>query len=488
MVNLKNILDFHYISSFSGDLNIPVSGLEYDSRRVRKGFLFFAIPGTVTRGEKFIPQAIENGAIAVVVPENSSYFSEKVPVIRTPHIRKLMARAAKNFYNNVDKEMKIIGITGTNGKTTTSFLLYDLFRHNHLKPSLIGTIEYRLGNKILPATHTTPESVDLFNLFTEAFIADSKIVVMEVSSHALDQDRVFGIDFDFGIFTNLSHDHLDYHKTMENYFEAKKKLFQNQKKSFKAIINLDDPYGEILVKQTPYEIYTYSYSQSKATVSVKSADYKLEGTFLELNTPMGELHVISPLIGKFNVYNILATITLGIAFGFPFENISSAIQNLPQVPGRCEKILLPSRAVAVIDYAHTPDALKNICETLYTLTQRRLIIVFGCGGDRDKGKRPVMGKIAEKYGDIVFITSDNPRSEDPAAIIEEIYQGITEKNKCITEIDRSKAIHKALDMAHGGDIVLIAGKGHENYQEIKGEKFPFNDKEEVQKWIKSYRL
>jgi UDP-N-acetylmuramoyl-L-alanyl-D-glutamate--2,6-diaminopimelate ligase len=485
---LKDILNESLVSGISGSLQVQVDGLAYDSRKVKPNYIFFAIRGTKMNGEKFIPQAVENGARVVVVDERSDFTHDQVTVVKTRRVRTLMASMAGKFYNHVDREMKIIGITGTNGKTTTSFLIYHLLKFNYLNPALIGTIEYRLGDSVLPATHTTPESVDLYELFTEALISGSKSIVMEVSSHALDQNRVYGIDFDFGIFTNLSHDHLDYHKTMEQYFQAKQKLFQNQKDPFKMIINQDDEYGRKLVESAEYEVFTYSFSDPAATVSVKKADFKLEGTYLTLNTPYGEMNIISPLIGKFNVYNILATVTFGVAYGFPFENITNAIQNLPQVRGRCEKIDLGKNRVAVIDYAHTPDALKNICETLYSLSDGRLIIVFGCGGDRDKEKRPEMGRIAEEYGDIVIITSDNPRTEDPLKIIDEILGGISEKNRVLIESNRKKAIHMALDMAHAGDVVLIAGKGHETYQEIGTQRYPFDDREEVMIWKKTNGL
>lgn len=487
MKRLDHIIPEVLVIEKSGNMEITVSGLQYDSRKIEPGYLFFAIRGEALDGEKFISSAIANGAAAIVIDEQSKYHNEELTVIKVKNIRKTMASTSAAFYDNAVQELRLVGITGTNGKSTVTHILFNLLENNHFSPAMLGTIEYRYGGRKIPAIRTTPESLDLHNHFYEIFAEGHKSVVMEVSSHALALDRVYGLNFEIAIFTNLTHEHLDFHNDMEDYYEAKAKLFKNKDKKFKAIINIDDAYGKKLAKISDGDIFTYGISNPEAQIRVKKADYSLRGTFLDVITPLGEMHVISSMIGKFNTYNMLAAISVGVAMGFTFDNISRSLQNLPQVPGRCEKISLDSKAVAVVDYAHTPDALKNICKTLRELALNRFIVVVGAGGDRDKEKRPFMGEISYNYGDIVFVTSDNPRNEDPQIIIDEITAGMNDMSKTINEPDRLKAIHKALDMAGRGDVVLIAGKGHEKYQEIKGEKYPFNDCEVVKQWNNANR-
>ncbi|MCK5074778.1 MAG: UDP-N-acetylmuramoyl-L-alanyl-D-glutamate--2,6-diaminopimelate ligase, partial [Calditrichia bacterium] len=386
------------------------------------------------------------------------------------------------FYDNAVQQLRLVGVTGTNGKSTIVDILHNLLNYNHFNPAMLGTIEYRYGGRQIPAIRTTPESLDLHRHFYEIFAAGHKSVVMEVSSHALALDRVFGLNYEIAVFTNLTHEHLDFHSDMEDYFKEKVKLFTGKNRRFKAVINVDDEYGKRLAEISNGEVFTYGIDNTQAQIRIKKADYNLKGTFLDVITPLGEMHIVSSLIGKFNVYNILAAVGVGVAMGFTYDNITASLQNLPQVSGRCEKIMMNSKSVAVIDYAHTPDALKNICGTLSKLTTNRLLIVFGAGGDRDKEKRPLMGEITQNYGDIIFVTSDNPRNEEPLTIIKDIMDGIEDKAKVIVEIDRRKAIHRALDMAGKGDVVLIAGKGHENYQEIKEKKIHFDYHEIVNQW------
>jgi UDP-N-acetylmuramyl-tripeptide synthetase len=386
---------------------------------------------------------------------------------------------AKNFFNNVVDKLKVVGITGTNGKTTCAYLLHSILNHAHWKPGLISTIEYIIKEKKITAHRTTPESLDLHRLFYEMNKNHLKSVVMEVSSHALELHRADGIPFTAAVFTNMGHDHLDFHGDMESYFLAKKKLFDGLNENNRAILNLDDPYTERIMKDTKAEIFTYSYSNSDATVWVKSHQAIAGSNTVTFKIPAGTLSFKTKLIGKFNIYNLLASVTTSISLGLQNEFIINGIESLEKVPGRSEQYVLENGARVFIDYAHTPDALKRVLQALLEFKPEKVIVVFGCGGDRDFEKRHLMGKVAEDYADIVVLTNDNPRSEKPENIINEIKKGIFDQSKVIVHLDRREAIYSALKMANSRDLVLVAGKGHETYQEFADNRIHFDDREVV---------
>ncbi len=380
----------------------------------------------------------------------------------------------------------MIGITGTNGKTTTSHLVKAILEAAGEKVGLVGTIEYKIGERIIPATHTTPESLELNELFASMVESNCTSVSMEVSSHALDQSRIYGLDFDVAIFTNLTQDHLDYHGTMEKYFETKKSLFTELKPTSCAVINHDDRWGVQIHDSIKTRAISYGIT-SAADVQVKDMKFGINGTALIVSNGYGEFTFTTPLIGKFNVYNVLAAYSAGIAMGIAHKHILIGINNLKNIRGRFERIISPAGWTAIIDYAHTPDALENCLKTIQdilpTQNRGRIITVFGAGGDRDKTKRPLMGRIAGDYSDIVIVTSDNPRTEKPEKIIDDIMRGVIRHASVLREIDRRTAIERALSCAQRGDVILIAGKGHEDYQVIGQEKIHFSDREVVESLI-----
>lgn len=472
-----------------GLAQIKFEGITDDSRKVKGGDLFFAIEGARFDGSKFIDEAIKKGAAAVVTGKNTPLGCKNFTpqgcrkvIIRVDNPRAALAEAACDFYNNPSTKLKVIGITGTKGKTTVSYLLASILKRAGFETGVIGTITHNWKDKVIESKNTTPGAIELQRLLNEMVSDSVKYCAMEISSHALEQDRVFGINFKNAIFTNIASEHLDYHRTFENYLEAKTKLFANLKSDSLAILNLDDGNFEKVKKITPAKILTYGIKK-RADVWADEISISLEKTEFLIRTKNCSFRVISPLIGIFNVYNTLAAISAALNEGVSADIIKEVISDFEGVEGRLE--LITSEATAslfkvFVDYAHTDDALKNVLETLRDMTKKRLITVFGCGGDRDRFKRPRMGNVASKFSDYVIITSDNPRSENPLAIAKEIEKGIDKDFKSYKILlDRFEAIKEAINIAEEGDIVLIAGKGHEKYQIIKDKISPFNDKEVV---------
>ncbi len=471
--------------------DVEINRIQYDSRKVQRDDCFVAFKGVNQDGHSFIQNSINQGAKVVVLehddllPDSLCMHSGVIKVV-VPDTRKALAVMSSNYYGHPSEKMKFIGVTGTNGKTTTSHLVKAILEATGEKVGLVGTIEYKIGDRILPATHTTPESLELNELFALMVKENCTSVAMEVSSHAIDQSRIFGLDFDVAIFTNLTQDHLDYHRTMEKYFEAKKSLFTELKPTSYAVINHDDRWGIMIHDSVRTKVISYGIA-SVADVQAKELKFTMGGTTLILNNGHGELPFTSPLIGKFNVYNVLAAYSAGLALGIPREQIIQGIKSMKNVRGRFERITSPAGWTAIIDYAHTPDALENCLKTIHdilpTQNRGRIITVFGAGGDRDKTKRPLMGRIAGDYSDIVIVTSDNPRSEDPDRIIDDIIRGVTRHASVLKEPDRRTAIERAISCAQPNDIILVAGKGHEDYQILGQKKIHFSDREVVESLI-----
>ncbi len=455
-----------------------ITSLAYDSRRVKAGSLFFAIRGEKADGHDFVQHALDGGAVAVaserpVPPELAGRW------LRVPNGRRALAETARTFYDDPGSRLQLVGITGTNGKTTTAFLLHSILQAAGMRSGLFGTVEYRVGSRTLPAVYTTPESLDLLSYFAELVVAEGRAAVMEVSSHALAQERVWGMHFSAAVFTNLTRDHLDYHGDFEHYFAAKRRLFEGvgAPPPELAVLNLDDPWSERLLELPPKRYVTYGID-SDARVKVRSFTQSLTGIHATLTSLQGKLQIESSLIGRANLENILAAAATAEGLGISGETIRQGIADLKLVPGRFERVDEGQPFLVVVDYAHTDDALRNVLKAARELTRNRLIVVFGCGGDRDRAKRPLMGEVAGSLSDLAVLTSDNPRSEDPIRIMSDAIGGLQKANKTyLTEVDRQAAIRKALAEASDGDVVLIAGKGHESYQVLKDEIIPFDDRE-----------
>ena len=456
---------------------IDIRGVAYDSRQVKPGDVFVALTGLKAAGADFAADAIRRGAVAVVA-DRAAETAVSVPWVIVPDARAAMAAIAAEVYQHPSRSMQVVGVTGTNGKTTTAYLLRAVFESAGKKCGLIGTVSYSVGDEELPALRTTPEAPDVQRMFRQMIDAGCRACVMEVSSHALALRRVDQTAFAAGVFTNLTRDHLDYHGDMESYFAAKRRLFEMLPAGAPAIINLDDPRGEPLRKAVSSPV-TYAINKA-ADVTPGPLTLTFKGLEFDARTPKGEIHVRSRLVGRPNVSNILATIAAATALDLPVSAIERGLANLTGVPGRFEVVSGSADDITVvIDYAHTDDALKNLLETARPLAQRRVITVFGCGGDRDRTKRPLMGAVAARLSDIVVITSDNPRTEDPARIIEEIKRGVPAASDRGTEtfaiVDRKEAIQFAIRKAEPGDLVLLAGKGHEQTQTIGTKQLPFNE-------------
>jgi UDP-N-acetylmuramoyl-L-alanyl-D-glutamate--2,6-diaminopimelate ligase len=474
--------------------NPGISGLEYDSRRIKPGDLFVAMRGESSDGNKFIDQAIAAGAVAVVTDSATEKPRPDVAWAQVPHGRRALARLSANFYKKPAERLAVTGITGTNGKSTTAFLLESILAAAGRKSALIGTIEYHVAGKILPAPHTTPEALELNRILGEALGQGATEAVMEVSSHALEQQRVYGIPFDVAVFTNLTRDHLDYHHTMEEYFSSKQVLFEGcgTEAPRVAVLNTDDEYGQKLVKisrKRSSEVLTYGLT--KGDFHAEKIEITPRGTRFDLITPKETVPLFSPLIGKVNVYNTLAAAGAAYARSCPIGLIARGVAALARVPGRFERVDCQQPFTVVVDYAHTDDALRNLTALAREFVQQagqkgRVITVFGCGGDRDRAKRPLMGEAAGRGSDFVVLTSDNPRSEDPLAIINDAMVGLQRSGtKYKTEPDRKAAITLALQEANPGDIVLIAGKGHEKMQVTRDGSIPFDDAEVAHKVLRA---
>ena len=467
--------------------NPPIVGLDYDSRRVKPGWCFVAMRGEHTDGNQYIDQAIANGAVAVV--SDSLGPRHGIAWARVPHGRRALARLSANFYRHPANKLNITGITGTNGKTTTSFILSRMLRAAGRKIALVGTVEYRIGNETFPAPHTTPEALELQRLFARAEYAGCTEAVLEVSSHALEQQRTFGIPFEVAVFTNLTQDHLDYHGTMERYFESKTILFKGLgvEPPRVAVINHDDEHGRRLLQlcKRHHEVISYGLESG----DFHASDLKISGNGIDfkLVTPQGSIPIWSPMLGRVNVYNLIAAAAAAYARDVEPNAISEAADQIAHVAGRFQRLDLGQPFTVIVDYAHTDDALRNLTAVAHDfLHQRggsgRIITVFGCGGDRDRTKRPLMGEAAGNGSDFVVLTSDNPRSEDPIAIMNDAMPGLQRSGvKYTLEPDRRKAIELAIHEADSGDIVLIAGKGHEKHQVMKDGVHEFDDVEVARK-------
>jgi UDP-N-acetylmuramoyl-L-alanyl-D-glutamate--2,6-diaminopimelate ligase len=483
-MTFEHLLDGAEFLSRSG--NPDITSVEYDSRRVKQGSLFVAMRGETSDGNRFIDQAIQAGAAAVVTDSPTENPREGVAWAQVPHGRRALARISENFYKRPAERLAITGITGTNGKSTTAFLIEAILTAAGRKSALIGTIEYHVAGKTYPAPHTTPEPLELARLFSEAIGQGATDVVMEVSSHALAQERVYGVPFDVAVFTNLTRDHLDYHGTMEEYFAAKRVLFEGcGTDAPRAVVtNLDDEYGAKLAEfSRKRSSVVLTYGWKRGDFHAEKTDIAPRGTRFDLVTPQEKLAVFSPLIGRVNVYNVLAASAACFARGCDLPTIASGIVSLTHVPGRFQRVDCGQPFTVVVDYAHTDDALRNLTSLAREFVSRdggtaRVVTLFGCGGDRDRAKRPMMGEAAGRGSDLVVLTSDNPRSEDPRAIINDALVGLQKTGtKYTIEVDRRKAIGLAINEAHPGDIVLLAGKGHEKVQVTREGSTPFDDVE-----------
>ena len=464
-----------------------VKGLAYDSRKVADGFLFFAFPGAHVDGTQFASQAIAKGALAVAseVPCPAGFEGNRIQV---EHGRHALSLAAGNFYGHPDRRLGVTGITGTNGKTTTSYLIDSILREAGYITGLIGTIEYRLAGKIVHAANTTPESLELFQIFAQLMADGGTHATMETSSHALSLGRVYGIEFHTAVFTNLTVDHLDFHHTMEAYFAAKALLFTGNGAAAPrfAVMNHDDPHAKQIEINPKTEVFWYGLEEGSTTRAQKIVS-TIEGLQFEIQHKGGTYPVESPLVGEINVYNILAAWSTGMSYSIPPPVIARGIAKCKAVPGRFEIVHEGQPFLVIVDYAHTDDALKNAIRAARGMTKQRVITMFGCGGDRDRSKRPLMGMAVAAKSDFVVLTSDNPRSEDPLSIMNDALVGIRRSDTPhIIEPDRERAIRRAIEQAGPGDVVLLAGKGHETYQVLKDKVIDFDDREVARRVLRGF--
>lgn len=470
---LKNI-NYQLIGKADA-LDFDIKEIVFDSRKANPNTVFVAIKGTQVDGHQFIPQAIEAG-VKVVIAESVEIEMPEVAYLKVENSAKALALMAANFYEHPSKEVVLVGVTGTNGKTSTATLLYKLFMSLGQKSGLVSTVENRIGEEVEMATHTTPDALSIQQTLVKMRDAACEYVFMEVSSHAADQERIAGLDFDGAIFTNMSHDHLDYHGTFKNYIYAKKKFFDQLPEKAFALVNVDDKRGMVMVQNTKAQVQRYAL-QSLADFKAKILENSLRGLVLELDG----LEVHTRLVGDFNAYNFLAVYAAAVLLGEPKDEVLTALSQLSSAEGRFDYVLVENAPfMGIVDYAHTPDALEKVLKTLQEVCQNgeRIITVVGCGGDRDKGKRPIMAKVACDYSHQVILTSDNPRTEDPEGILRDMEQGVPPHAaaRVLTISNRLQAIKAACRFAQKGDVVIVAGKGHEKYQEINGVKHPFDDK------------
>ncbi|HRH67265.1 MAG TPA: UDP-N-acetylmuramoyl-L-alanyl-D-glutamate--2,6-diaminopimelate ligase [Bacteroidia bacterium] len=476
---LKDILYKTGILDVAGFTDTVITDVCFDSRKVREGCLFIAIRGTQADGHRFIPAVIENGAAAIVCEEFPSGLKSGVTYVKVADSSLALAQIASNYYGNPSEKLKLVGVTGTNGKTTTATLLFQLFKSLGHPCGLLSTVRNQINDQVIPATHTTPDPLQLNALLSAMVDEGCSFAFMEVSSHAVVQNRIAGLRFAGGVFTNITHDHLDYHKTFEEYIRAKKGFFDSLPESAFALTNLDDKNGLVMMQNTKARKYTYSLRSM--------SDYKcklIENHFSGLLINLDGHEVLCRLVGSFNAYNLTATYAAALLLDEPKLEVLTAVSKLAPVEGRFDFLTSRANVVGVVDYAHTPDALQNVLSTIHDVRsgQGRVITIVGCGGDRDAAKRPVMAKIAVELSDKVILTSDNPRSEDPSEIIHQMEKGVPmgEVRKTLSIVDRKEAIKTAVSLAQPGDIILVAGKGHEKYQEVKGVRMPFDDKKVLQ--------
>ncbi|MDQ1098282.1 MULTISPECIES: UDP-N-acetylmuramoyl-L-alanyl-D-glutamate--2,6-diaminopimelate ligase [Chryseobacterium] len=475
---LTELLSRIPVLEIHGEQNREISGLVFDSRKAAEGTLYIAVKGTVADGHTYIASSVEKGAAAIVCEELPETLDENVTYIQVKDSSKALGHLASNFYGNPSQKLKLIGVTGTNGKTSVSTLLFDVFSNLGYDSALLSTVEIRIGEKVIPATHTTPDIITINRILAEALEDGCEFAFMEVSSHGIAQNRIEGLHFTVAGFTNLTHDHLDYHKTFDEYLKTKKRFFDGLPETAVAITNADDKNGSVMLQNTRALKKTYAM-KTMADYHGKLLEVDFNGMLLNFNGK----EFWTTLTGKFNVYNLLLVFGIASELGFGQDEILQAISVLKRVSGRFETFKSDGGIFFVVDYAHTPDALENILDSINDIRTKneRLITVFGCGGDRDHSKRPEMGNIATRKSTLAIITSDNPRTEDPAQIIKEIEAGVEPQNfsKYTSIPDRKEAIKMAIKFAEPRDIVLVAGKGHENYQEINGVKHHFDDKETI---------
>ena len=474
-MKLEPILSNIVIEQKVGHSNREISKVVFDSRKVEAASLFVAVHGTQVDGHRFIEKAIISGATVIVCETLPEKIDESILYIKVANSAAALGMLAHNYYQHPSKKLQLIGVTGTNGKTTTVTLLHRLFSELGYKVGLLSTVENKIGQKTIPSTHTTPDALAINALLDEMVNQGCQYAFMEVSSHAIHQERINGLVFKGGVFTNISHDHLDYHETFKAYINAKKKFFDDLPKTAFALTNVDDKNGKIMVQNTKAKIATYGLRRM-ADYKAKILDNRIEGLHLIVN----EQELYCRLVGVFNAYNLLAVYGVGNLLEFNEVELLTILSNLTAAEGRFDTVI-KNEKVGIVDYAHTPDALVNVLDTIQTVAKhsQKIITLVGCGGDRDKVKRPIMAKVACEKSDMVILTSDNPRSEDPNAILADMEKGIPEEanHKVLVISDRKQAIKTACKFAKAGDIILVAGKGHEKYQEIKGEKFPFDDKQ-----------
>lgn len=479
-MKLINLLDKIEVLSISGRNDIDISGINIDSRLIEEGHLFFAVKGAQTDGHNYISKAIENGAKAVILEDMPKDINPDVTYIKVENTEQITGQIATVFYDDPTSKLKLVGVTGTNGKTTTATVLYDMFRFMGHRTGLLSTVMNYIDGEAYPTSHTTPDPITLNRMLARMADAGCEYVFMEVSSHSIVQNRIGGLKFAGGIFTNITRDHLDYHKTFDNYLKAKKLFFDNLPADSFAITNIDDKNGLVMMQNTKAAVRTYSIQQM-ADFKAKIIESHFEGMYLDING--AEVGV--NFIGRFNVSNLLAVYGTASMLGKKNEEILVAMSAMHPVNGRFQSITSPDGVTAIVDYAHTPDALDNVLKTIHGILDGKgsVITVCGAGGNRDKGKRPIMAQEAVRQSDKVILTSDNPRFEDPQTIINDMLTGLddTQRRSVITIPDRREAIKTACMFAQKGDVVLVAGKGHEDYQEISGIKYHFDDKEEIHK-------
>ena len=473
---LQNILYKVNIISVEGTPVTEINDLQTDSRKVKPGGCFIAVKGTITDGHSFIDTAIENGASVIICETLPGKLKDKIQYTVVQNSSVAAGVMAHNFYEQLSEKIKLIGVTGTNGKTTIATLLFKLFSELGYKCGLISTIQNQVGEKIIPSTHTTPDAISLNKLIAEMVADGCSHIFMEVSSHAIDQHRIAGLQFAGGIFSNITHDHLDYHKTFDEYIRVKKEFFDSLPSASFALSNADDKRGAVMLQNTRAKKYLYSL-KTMADFKGKIIENTLSGLLLMIN----DVDVHCRLIGTFNAYNLLAVYGAAVCLGENKEIVLQVLSNLTGAEGRFDYMISPNeKIIGIVDYAHTPDALLNVLATIKNLRQgeEKIITVVGCGGNRDKTKRPVMAEVACEYSDKIIFTSDNPRNENPGEIIKEMEEGvpINARKKFISIVDRKEAIKTAINLAQQKDIVLVAGKGHEKYQEISGVKYDFDDK------------
>ena len=485
---LSDYLNENEVIAVKGSFDQPISGIVMDSRRVVPGVLYFALPGLRSDGSSFIDEAINRGAVAIVTQKMPAHVPSKVTFLQVADARATLARVAQRFYKFPDRDMQVVGVTGTNGKTTVTHLIKH-FLNGDQRVGLLGTINYDLGVRTVPSFKTTPESLDIYGMLAQMRDAGCRQAVMEVSSHGIDQQRVLGLQFGAAVFTNLTRDHLDYHKSMEAYFDVKTRLFTGHTGAEPkvAVINCDDPYGQQLAAKIGAEVpsvrvVTYG-ERAEAAVRAENVSLNFKNTTFKLLWPQGEMLVDSPMIGRYNVSNLLAAVATAWGLGRDPQVFLAKLRAFKGVPGRMERIEEGQAFNVLVDYAHTDDALTNALGMLRAITPGRLLVVFGCGGNRDRTKRPLMVKAVQQFADFAFATADNPRNEPLTQIFNDMQAGVTAPLKITWIEDRRRAISLALDMAKPGDCLLIAGKGHETYQEFADTVSPFDDRQVVRELI-----